>query len=247
MSTTLVEPTVDKKLIEDHGITGEEYKSIQKILGRDPNFTELGIFSVMWSEHCSYKNSRPCLKLFPTTGPKVLVKAGDENAGVIDIGDNLAVVFKMESHNHPSAIEPFQGAATGLGGILRDIFTMGSRPILNLNSLRFGSLEKGVNRHLLKGVVEGVAHYGNCIGIPTVGGEIYFDEFYEGNPLVNVLSLGILTHDEIKKGKASGVGNPVYYVGSSTGRDGFLVSSLKNPKKIDRLFRWEIPLWRSFF
>jgi phosphoribosylformylglycinamidine synthase II len=239
MSDTLVEPKIDEKLIADHGITPEEYKTIQKILGRDPNFTELGIFSVMWSEHCSYKNSRPCLKLFPTTGPKVLVKAGDENAGAIDIGDNLALVFKMESHNHPSAIEPFQGAATGLGGILRDIFTMGSRPILNLNSLRFGSLEKGTNRHLLKGVVEGVAHYGNCIGIPTIGGEIYFDEFYEGNPLVNVLSLGILTHNEIKKGKASGVGNPVYYVGSSTGRDGlggasFASRELTEESKEDR-------------
>ena len=171
MSDTLVEPKIDEKLIADHGITPEEYKTVQKILGRDPNFTELGIFSVMWSEHCSYKNSRPCLKLFPTTGPKVLVKAGDENAGAIDIGDNLALVFKMESHNHPSAIEPFQGAATGLGGILRDIFTMGSRPILNLNSLRFGSLEKGTNRHLLKGVVEGVARPFQSAPPPPFGSE----------------------------------------------------------------------------
>ncbi len=216
----IAETKMDKKIIEAHGITDHEFDLICKILGREPNLTELGIFSVMWSEHCSYKNSKPCLKLFPTTGPKILVKAGDENAGALDIGDNLAVVFKMESHNHPSAIEPFQGAATGLGGILRDIFTMGSRPILNLNSLRFGTLDKAANRHLLKGVVAGVAHYGNCIGIPTIGGEIYFDDFYEGNPLVNVLSLGLLKHEEIKKGKATGVGNPVYYVGSSTGRDG---------------------------
>ncbi len=234
-----VEPEITKELIEEHGITPEEYARIQKILGRDPNFSELGVFSVMWSEHCSYKNSKPCLKLFPTTGPKVLVKAGEENAGAIDIGDKLAMVFKMESHNHPSAIEPFQGAATGVGGILRDIFTMGSRPILNMNSLRFGSLDKPINRHLLKGVVEGIAHYGNCIGIPTIGGEIYFDNFYEGNPLVNALSLGILKHEEIKKGKASGVGNPVYYVGASTGRDGlggasFASRELTEESKEDR-------------
>jgi len=235
----IAETKMDKKTIEAHGITDPEFDLICKILGREPNLTELGIFSVMWSEHCSYKNSKPCLKLFPTTGPKILVKAGEENAGALDIGDNLAVVFKMESHNHPSAIEPFQGAATGLGGILRDIFTMGSRPILNLNSLRFGSLDKAANRHLLKGVVEGVAHYGNCIGIPTVGGEIYFDDFYEGNPLVNVLSLGLLKHEEIKKGKATGVGNPVYYVGSATGRDGlggasFASRELTEESKEDR-------------
>jgi phosphoribosylformylglycinamidine synthase II len=235
----LTEPKITPELIENHGVTPEEYEKIKKILGREPNFTELGVFSVMWSEHCSYKNSRPCLKLFPTTGPKVLVKAGEENAGAIDIGDNLALVFKIESHNHPSAIEPFQGAATGVGGILRDIFTMGCRPILNLNSLRFGSLEKAENRHLLKGVVEGIACYGNCIGIPTIGGEIYFDDFYEGNPLVNALALGFLKHDEIKKGKASGVGNPVYYVGASTGRDGlggasFASRELTEESKEDR-------------
>src|SRR5271170_2829131 len=213
------------EVVRGHGITEEEYGRIKVILGREPNFTELGVFSVMWSEHCSYKNTRLELKKFPTTGPKVLVKAGEENAGVIDIGDGWAVAFKMESHNHPSAIEPFQGAATGVGGIIRDIFTMGARPVFSLNSLRFGPITeggKGVehNRRLFAGVVAGIAHYGNCIGIPTIGGEIYFDECYNGNPLVNELSLGILRHDQIKRGTAAGVGNPVIYVGSATGRDG---------------------------
>lgn len=217
---TRKEPAITPELIKAHGITPDEYARIQKILGRDPNFTELGIFSVMWSEHCSYKNSRALLKTFPKEGKAVMVKAGEENAGCVDIGDNYAVVFKMESHNHPSAIEPFQGAATGLGGILRDIFTMGARPIFNLNSLRFGNLDKPSSKHLLKGVVAGVAHYGNCIGIPTVGGEIYFDSSYDGNPLVNVMSVGLLKHEELAKGAAKGIGNPVYYVGATTGRDG---------------------------
>lgn len=215
--------SIDKitpEMIEAQGITQEEYARICKILGREPNFTELGIFGVMWSEHCSYKNSKPILKLFPTEGAGVLVKAGEENAGIIDIGADEAIVFKIESHNHPSAVEPFQGAATGVGGILRDIFTMGARPMLLMNSLRFGSLESWESQRHFKGVVTGIAHYGNCVGVPTGGGEIYFDEAYEGNPLVNVMCLGIVKKTEIVRSRASGVGNKVYYVGSTTGRDG---------------------------
>ena len=225
------EPAVTPELVKQHGLTPEEFERIRKILGRDPNFAELGIFSVMWSEHCSYKNSRKELKKFPTTGPGILVKAGEENAGVVDIGDGWAIAFKMESHNHPSAIEPFQGAATGVGGIIRDIFTMGARPEFCLNSLRFGPITSNLkgevsnsklaaNRRLFMGVVSGIAHYGNCIGIPTIGGEIYFDESFEGNPLVNVFCLGVLRHDQLARGTASGVGNPVFYVGAETGRDG---------------------------
>lgn len=231
-------------LIAKHGLTPEEYARIQTILGRDPNFTELGVFSVMWSEHCSYKNSKPELRKFPTTGDKVLVKAGEENAGVIDIGDGWAVAFKMESHNHPSAIEPFQGAATGVGGIIRDIFTMGARPVFSLNSLRFGGIdddtpEAKTNRRLFAGVVSGIAHYGNCIGIPTIGGEVYFDDSYSGNPLVNVFCLGILRHEQIARGGAVGVGNPVFYVGAETGRDGlagaaFASRDLTEESKEDR-------------
>ncbi len=218
-------PALTPDVIARHGITPEEYDRIKKILGREPNLTELGIFSVMWSEHCSYKNSRPELKKFPRDGDFILVKAGEENAGIVDIGDGWAIAFKIESHNHPSAVEPFQGAATGVGGIVRDIFTMGARPILNMNSLRFGPIEgrsaaAATNRKLFAGVVAGIAHYGNCLGIPTVGGEVYFDESYNGNPLVNALSLGIIRHDQIKRGKAEGIGNPVIYVGSATGRDG---------------------------
>ncbi len=221
MSMTQAPVKITPELIAAHGITPGEYESILKILGREPNITELGIFSVMWSEHCSYKNSKPVLKLFPTQGPNLLVKAGEENAGIVDIGDGLAICFKIESHNHPSAIEPFQGAATGVGGILRDIFTMGARPILLMNSLRFGSIEKSAqNRYLFKGVVAGISHYGNCIGVPTVGGEVYFDPSYEGNPLVNAMCLGLVKTSEIVKGHASGAGNPVYYVGAATGRDG---------------------------
>src|SRR5215210_2540736 len=219
------EPPITTELIAKHGLTPKEFQRIRKILGREPNFTELGIFSVMWSEHCSYKNSRRELKKFPTTGPNILVKAGEENAGVVDIGDGWAVAFKIESHNHPSAIEPFQGAATGVGGIIRDIFTMGARPEFLLNSLRFGPItgdspNAKSNRHLFAGVVSGIAHYGNCIGVPTIGGEIYFDESFEGNPLVNVFCLGVLRHDQLARGAASGVGNPVFYVGAETGRDG---------------------------
>lgn len=218
--TAVAEIKITPEIIKAHGITPEEYEKIKSILGREPNITELGMFSVMWSEHCSYKNSRKILKLFPTDGPKLLVKAGEENAGIIDIGNGLAVCFKIESHNHPSAIEPFQGAATGVGGILRDIFTMGARPVLLMNSLRFGNLDSPQVKHLLRGVVAGISHYGNCIGVPTVGGEIYFQESYEGNPLVNAMCLGIVPVKDIVKGKAAGAGNPVYYVGSSTGRDG---------------------------
>ena len=208
------------ELVRTHGLTEEEYEKIKEILSREPNFTEFGIFSVMWSEHCSYKSSKPVLKLFPTSGENILVKAGEENAGVIDIGDGLAVVMKAESHNHPSAVEPFQGAATGVGGIIRDIFTMGARPVALLDSLRFGHLENGRNRYLFTGVVGGIAAYGNCIGLPTVGGEVYFDETYEGNPVVNVMCVGVARKDDLVKARATGVGNPVLYVGADTGRDG---------------------------
>ncbi len=208
------------ELVEAHGLTKEEYDKIKNVLGREPNLTELGIFSVMWSEHCSYKSSRPVLTLFPTSGKNILVKAGEENAGVIDIGDGLAIVMKAESHNHPSAIEPFQGATTGVGGIIRDIFTMGARPIALLNSLRFGPLNNGRNRYLFTGIVGGIAAYGNCMGIPTVGGEVYFDGTYEGNPLVNVMCVGVVKKGELMKAKARGTGNPVLYVGADTGRDG---------------------------
>src|SRR6266699_3780560 len=219
------DPVVTLELVKQHGLTSEEFERIKKILGREPNFTELGIFSVMWSEHCSYKNSRKELKKFPIAAPNILVKAGEENAGVVDIGDGWAIAFKMESHNHPSAIEPFQGAATGVGGIIRDIFTMGARPEFCLNSLRFGPINAdgpnvATNRRLFTGVVSGIAHYGNCIGIPTIGGEIYFDESFEGNPLVNVFCLGVMRHEQLARGTAKGAGNPVFYVGAETGRDG---------------------------
>ncbi|MDP3919861.1 MAG: phosphoribosylformylglycinamidine synthase subunit PurL [Candidatus Omnitrophota bacterium] len=217
---TALPKKITPEMIASHGITTEEYQKICDILGREPNFTELGIFSVMWSEHCSYKNSKLVLKLFPTEGPHLLVKAGEENAGIVDIGDGLAICFKIESHNHPSAIEPFQGAATGVGGILRDIFTMGARPVLLMNSLRFGLLDNAQSRRLVSGVVQGIGHYGNCIGVPTIGGEVAFHESYEGNPLVNAMALGIVKTTDIVKGKAAGVGNPVYYVGAATGRDG---------------------------
>jgi phosphoribosylformylglycinamidine synthase subunit PurL len=257
------EPAVTPELVAKHNLTPEEYQKILEILGRTPNYTELGIFSVMWSEHCSYKNTRPLLKTFPTKSPKILVGAGEENAGIIDIGDGLAIAFKIESHNHPSAVEPFQGAATGVGGIIRDIFTMGARPVCAINSLRFGPIvqECGMNgtakeehaaslresslpgagdaalpvaegetavrnsqiannKRLFAGVVSGIAHYGNCFGIPTIAGEIYFDKSYEGNPLVNAFCLGVLKHSQIARGAARGIGNPVFYVGPATGRDG---------------------------
>src|SRR5437899_466859 len=257
MPNAALDPEVTPEVVARHGLTPEEFILIKKILGREPNFTELGIFSVMWSEHCSYKNSRRELKKLPTSGPNILVKAGEENAGVVDIGDGWAIAFKIESHNHPSAIEPFQGAATGVGGIIRDIFTMGARPEFCLNSLRFGPITNGgtravvsqnskaltarrspedrsadgrirrgeqshiaANRRLFTGVVSGIAHYGNCVGVPTIGGEIYFDESFEGNPLVNVFCLGVLRHEQLARGTAEGAGNPVFYVGAETGRDG---------------------------
>lgn len=217
----MTEPAITPELVAKHNLTPEEYAHAKEILGgREPSYTELGIFSVMWSEHCSYKNTRPLLKTFPTKSPKILVGAGEENAGIIDIGDGLAIAFKIESHNHPSAVEPFQGAATGVGGIIRDIFTMGARPVCALNSLRFGELSNPEVRRLFRGVVSGIAHYGNCFGIPTIAGEVYFDKSYEGNPLVNAFCLGVLRHDQIARGAAKGIGNPVFYVGPATGRDG---------------------------
>ena len=214
------EPVITPELVQKHNLTPEEYLKILEILGRVPTHTELGIFSVMWSEHCSYKNTRPVLKTFPTKGPSILVGAGEENAGIIDVGDGIAIAFKIESHNHPSAVEPFQGAATGVGGIIRDIFTMGARPVAALNSLRFGELSNPEVRRLFASVVSGIAHYGNCFGIPTIAGEVAFDKSYEGNPLVNAFALGVLRHDQITRGAARGVGNPVFYVGPATGRDG---------------------------
>src|SRR5262245_45299993 len=210
---------LSKDVIAQHGLSESEYARILEHLGREPNLLELGIFSVLWSEHCSYKSSRRHLRGFPTKGPRVLVGPG-ENAGVVDLGNGLAAAFKMESHNHPSYIEPYQGAATGVGGILRDVFTMGARPIALLNSLRFGRPEHPKTSWLVEGVVAGIAGYGNCIGVPTVGGEVAFDASYDGNCLVNVFTVGILKSDRIFKGTASGVGNPVIYVGSKTGRDG---------------------------
>ncbi|CEG29504.1 phosphoribosylformylglycinamidine synthase subunit PurL [Bacillus sp. B-jedd] len=207
-------------LYKQMGLSDEEFTRIEEILGRLPNYTETGLFSVMWSEHCSYKNSKPILKRFPTKGERVLQGPG-EGAGVVDIGDGHAVVFKIESHNHPSAIEPYQGAATGVGGIIRDIFSMGARPVALLNSLRFGELDSSPRvRYLFKEVVSGIAGYGNCIGIPTVGGEIQFDASYDGNPIVNAMCVGLINHEDMKKGLASGVGNTVMYVGAKTGRDG---------------------------
>ncbi len=241
----MTEPAITPELVAKHNLTPEEYAHAVEILGRTPSYTELGIFSVMWSEHCSYKNTKPLLKTFPTKSPKILVGAGEENAGIIDIGDGIAIAFKIESHNHPSAVEPFQGATTGVGGIVRDIFTMGARPVCAVNSLRFGPITNGEgragsplpaderraqsdapyqeianNRRLFSGVVSGIAHYGNCFGIPTIAGEVYFDKTYQGNPLVNAFCLGVLRHEQITRGAAKGVGNPVFYVGPATGRDG---------------------------
>ncbi|MGF1932893.1 MAG: phosphoribosylformylglycinamidine synthase subunit PurL [Nostoc sp. ChiQUE02] len=219
--------------IAAEGLKPEEYAEIVRRLGRHPNKAELGMFGVMWSEHCCYKNSRPLLKQFPTDGPRILVGPG-ENAGVVDLGDGLQLAFKIESHNHPSAVEPFQGAATGVGGILRDIFTMGARPIALLNSLRFGSLEDAKTQRLFQGVVAGISHYGNCVGVPTVGGEVYFDSAYSGNPLVNVMALGLMETSEIVKSGASGLGNPVLYVGSTTGRDGMGGASFASAELSDQ-------------
>ena len=234
MATAQTEIKVTPAIAAEHGVTGEEYARIQKILGRDPNITELGIFSVMWSEHCSYKSSKVHLKRLPTRG-KLVVQGPGENAGVVDIGDGLVAAFKIESHNHPSYVEPFQGATTGVGGILRDIFTMGARPIAILDSLRFGEIvatehtseeEAAKNRRILDGVIRGVAHYGNCFGVPTVGGEVAFESCYSQNPLVNALALGIAKKEDLFFAKAKGTGNPVIYVGAKTGRDGIHGASL---------------------
>ena len=213
------EPDITQALAAEHGLTDEEYERVLRIMGRTPSFTELGIFSVMWSEHCSYKSSKRWLKTLPTDGPHVICGPG-ENAGVVDIGDGQAVIFKMESHNHPSYIEPYQGAATGVGGILRDVFTMGARPVANMNALRFGSPDHAKTRHLVSGVVAGIGGYGNCIGVPTVGGETEFHPAYDGNILVNAMTVGIADADRIFYSAASGIGSPVVYVGSKTGRDG---------------------------
>src|ERR1041385_1821697 len=218
-SQQLTQPAVTAELVAAHGLTADEYLKMVKALGREPNYTELGVFSVMWSEHCSYKSSRYYLKNLPTEGRHVLQGPG-ENAGVVDIGGGLAVAFKMESHNHPSFIEPYQGAATGVGGILRDIFSMGARPLASLDSLRFGAIDHPRTRYLLSGVVAGIGGYGNCIGVPTLGGECYFDECYNANILVNAFTLGLVKKNRIFTGIARGTGNPVIYVGSKTGRDG---------------------------
>ncbi len=213
------DPLITPALVAEHGLTPEEYDRLIAMLGRTPTFTELGIVSALWSEHCSYKHSRPLLKTLPTSAPYVLQGPG-ENAGVIAIGDGLAVAFKIESHNHPSAVEPYQGAATGVGGILRDVFTMGARPIALLNSLRFGSLDSARVRYLFSGVVKGIGDYGNCVGVPTVAGEVAFDPAYEGNPIVNAMCVGVLREIELMRAVAQGVGNPIIAVGARTGRDG---------------------------
>src|ERR1700710_219136 len=210
---------ISPEIVAEHGFTAEEYERVLKAMGREPNLTELGIFSVMWSEHCSYKSSRIHLKKLPTTAPWVICGPG-ENAGVVDIGDGQAAIFKMESHNHPSYIEPYQGAATGVGGILRDVFTLGARPIANLNALRFGSPDHPKMKHLIAGVVHGIGGYGNCVGVPTVGGEVNFHKAYNGNILVNAMTVGVAEQDKIFYSAAAGIGNPVVYVGSKTGRDG---------------------------
>src|SRR5690242_13689512 len=210
---------ITPEVIKQHKLSAEEYATVERSLGRTPTYTELGVFSVMWSEHCSYKSSRVHLKRLPTKGPRVIQGPG-ENAGVVDIGDGFAAVFKMESHNHPSFIEPYQGAATGVGGILRDVFTMGARPIAGLNSLRFGRPDHPRTAELLRGVVAGIGGYGNSIGVPTVGGEVQFDAAYDGNILVNAFTCGVARADRIFYGRAAGIGNPILYIGAKTGRDG---------------------------
>ena len=229
---TIAPPRVDLALAREHGLTDAEYAQVEQILGRTPTYSELGIFSVMWSEHCSYKSSKKYLKRLPTQGPQVLQGPG-ENAGVVAIGDGLAVVFKIESHNHPSFIEPRQGAATGVGGILRDVFTMGARPIASLDSLRFGPLDDPLHQYLLRGVVDGIGGYGNPVGVATVGGETTFHECYRGNILVNAFNLGVVEADRVFLAKAAGIGNPVIYVGSKTGRDGIHGASLLASAEFD--------------
>ena len=213
-------PKVTVEIAKQLGLSAEEFDKIKEVLGRTPNFTELSIFSVMWSEHCSYKNSIFYIKTLPREGEHLLAKAGEENAGLVDIGEGYGCAFKIESHNHPSAVEPYQGAATGVGGINRDIFTMGARPIAQLNSLRFGNIESDKTKWLLKGVVKGISHYGNAFGVPTVGGEVFFDECYNVNPLVNAMSVGILKVGTSVSAISKGAGNPVYIIGSFTGKDG---------------------------
>src|SRR6202042_3326277 len=226
-------PDVNQPLAASFGLSAEEYGRVLTILGRTPSFTELGVFSVMWSEHCSYKSSRVWLRQLPTKAPWVIHGPG-ENAGVVDIGDGFAAVFKMESHNHPSFIEPYQGAATGVGGILRDVFTMGARPIASLNSLRFGRPDHPRTPELLRGVVGGIGGYGNCIGVPTVGGEVQFDERYDGNILVNAFTCGVARTDRIFYGRASGIGNAILYIGAKTGRDGIHGATMASDEFGDR-------------
>jgi phosphoribosylformylglycinamidine synthase II len=226
------EPAASLEEARAHGLTDDEYRAIERILGRTPTFTELGVFSVMWSEHCSYKSSRRHLRMMPNKGPRV-VGAPGENAGALDVGDGWVAVFKIESHNHPSFVEPYQGAATGVGGILRDIFTMGARPIASLNSLKFGAFDHPRTPYLLGGVVAGIGGYGNCVGVPTVGGEVMFDAAYNGNILVNAFCLGLARREELQSARARGVGNPVMYVGSATGRDGIHGASLLASAEFD--------------
>jgi len=232
-NTLISEIEVNVEVAKELGLTEAEYNQIVELIGRTPTYTEIGVYSVMWSEHCSYKNSIKQLKTLPRSGGRLLVEAGEENAGLVDIGDGYAIAFKIESHNHPSAIEPFQGAATGVGGILRDIFTMGARPIAALNSLRFGELNDERTKFLLRGVVQGISHYGNCFGVPTVGGEIYFDKCYQDNPLVNAMAVGIVEANKTVSAAAIGVGNPVMILGSSTGRDGIHGASLLASREFD--------------
>ncbi len=224
-TTALRDQPVTPELVEAHGVPAAEYETIVELLGREPNVTELGVFSLMWSEHCGYKYSRAWLAELPTEGPQVVQGPG-ENAGAVDVGDGLAVVFKMESHNHPSAVEPYQGAATGVGGILRDVFTMGARPIALLDSLRFGELSDPHVRYLFRNVVRGIGDYGNCVGVPTVGGEVVFDDAYRGNPLVNAMCVGLMRHDQLTRGSTGAPGSAVYVLGASTGRDGIHGASL---------------------
>src|SRR6516165_2055927 len=226
------EPVVDAALAHTHGLAGDEYVSIERWLGRIPTFTELGVFSVMWSEHCSYKSSRKHLALLPKSGPRVVSGPG-ENAGALDIGDGWVAVFKIESHNHPSFVEPYQGAATGVGGILRDIFTMGAQPVASMDSLKFGALEHPRSRYLVNGVVGGIGGYGNCVGVPTVAGEVMFDPAYNSNILVNAFCLGLARKEQLQSARARGVGNPVLYVGSATGRDGIHGASLLASAEFD--------------
>ena len=237
-------------VVAEHGLSPDEFQRIREILGHEPNLVELGIYSALWSEHCSYKSSKPFLKEFPTAGPRVLQGPG-ENAGAVDIGDGLAVVFKMESHNHPSFIEPYQGAATGVGGILRDVFTMGARPLAILDGLFFGDPAAPRMRDLVDGVVRGIGGYGNCIGVPTVGGMTFFHPAYDKNILVNAMAVGLVRQDRIFRAKAAGPGNPVLYAGSKTGRDGIHGASMASDVFDDekpsaaRPFRWETRSWRS--